>query len=78
MRAYSFRSAPEHLFSALAESGSLLCRHFRKMFEGYEGKSGQQAVQEVYPITSEGRLVDTIKKRHIHERNVVRYVMHNT
>jgi hypothetical protein len=42
------------------------------MFEGYEGKSGQQAVQEVYPITSEGRLVDTIKKRHIHERNVVR------
>lgn len=42
------------------------------MFEGYAEDSGHLAVQEVYPITSEGRLVATIKRRRAYERAVVR------
>jgi hypothetical protein len=47
------------------------CRFFHKMFEGYAEETGHLAVQEVYPITSEGGLLDTIKKRRTHERTVV-------
>ena len=41
------------------------------MFETYAEECGHLAVQEVYPITSEGRLVETIKRRRRHKRMVV-------